>query len=123
LRTFLREIEDRASQNNPPTYPGIHLGTIHSAKGLEWPIVFLVGVGDQFFPYQNPWLTTPLTETSTFAEAADLIESSLSNVEPNARIEEERRLLYVGITRAQKLAHLSFVGNPSPFVAAWNKNN
>jgi DNA helicase-2/ATP-dependent DNA helicase PcrA len=110
LRSFLREIEDRAAQNNPPTYPGVHLGTVHSAKGLEWPIVFLIGVSDQYFPYQNPW--------STASSSTPASKSS----EHNSQIEEERRLLYVGLTRAQQVAHLSYVGNPSPFIEGWKKS-
>jgi superfamily I DNA/RNA helicase len=93
------------------------LGTVHSAKGLEWPILFLIGVSDQFFPYQNPWLTSPVIETSPDIETSSILRGS------DARIEEERRLLYVGLTRAQNVAHLSFVGNPSPFISEWNKNN
>ena len=46
LRTFLRELEDRAEQNNPPTLPGVVLATLHAAKGLEWDHVFLAGISE-----------------------------------------------------------------------------
>lgn len=92
LRQFLRELEDRAEQNNPPTLPGIVLATLHAAKGLEWDHVFLVGVNDGTLP--------------------------LSTIRGAAEVEEERRLFYVGLTRAKKQVHLSHVGQPSPFLSA-----
>ena len=92
LRQFLRELEDRAEQNNPPTLPGVVLSTLHAAKGLEWDHVFLVGVNDGTLP--------------------------LSNIRGSAEVEEERRLFYVGLTRAKKQVHLSYVAKPSQFLAA-----
>jgi DNA helicase-2/ATP-dependent DNA helicase PcrA len=62
--------------------PGITLMTLHNAKGLEFPVVFITGMEEGLFPH---------------------IRSSL---EP-AELEEERRLFYVGITRAQKKLYLS----------------
>ena len=91
LRTFLRELEDRADQNNPPTLPGVVLATLHAAKGLEWPHVFLVGVNDGILPMGND-------------------------------INEERRLFYVGLTRAKRSVHLSYYGEKSPFLAAVGGN-
>ena len=91
LRAFLRELEDRAEQNNPPTLPGVVLSTLHAAKGLEWDQVFLVGINEGSLPYGG----------------ADISSSQL---------EEERRLFYVGITRAKSAAHLSYSGTPSVFL-------
>jgi DNA helicase-2/ATP-dependent DNA helicase PcrA len=85
LRTYLRELEDRAEQNNPPTLPGVVLSTLHAAKGLEWDHVFLAGVSDGVLPMGSD-------------------------------IEEERRLFYVGLTRAKSELHLSYSGSPSPFL-------
>ena len=53
MRAFLREIEDRAEQNNPPTLPGVTLATLHAAKGLEWNHLFLIGVSDGVLPMGN----------------------------------------------------------------------
>jgi DNA helicase-2/ATP-dependent DNA helicase PcrA len=89
LRTFLREIEDRADQNNPPTLPGVALSTLHGAKGLEWGHVFLVGVSDGLLPFAAAGAT---------------------------QIDEERRLFYVGVTRAQAQLHISYSGAPSEFL-------
>jgi DNA helicase-2/ATP-dependent DNA helicase PcrA len=114
LRDFMRDLEERASQNNPPSYPGVHLGTIHSAKGLEWPIVFIAGASDQFFPYQNPWLKSPNHNADISAGKSPLGAA-------DSRIEEERRLLYVGLTRAEKVIHVSYVGKPSPFIEILQK--
>jgi DNA helicase II / ATP-dependent DNA helicase PcrA len=86
LRAFLREVEDRAEQNNPPTLPGVTLATLHGAKGLEWEKVYLVGASDGTLPWRG--------------------ES----------IEEERRLFYVGITRARATLALSYSGVASPFL-------
>ena len=87
LRAFLREVEDRAEQNNPPVLPGVALATLHAAKGLEWPKVYVAGVSASVLPWGN---------------------------QP---VEEERRLFYVGITRAQKSLSISYYGDPSPFLA------
>ena len=86
LRTFLRELEDRAEQNNPPTLPGVVLSTLHAAKGLEWDHVFLVSVNEGVLPM-------------------------------GTEIEEERRLFYVGLTRAKLTVHVSYSGSPSVFLA------
>ena len=88
MRTFLRELEDRAEQNNPPTLPGVTLATLHSAKGLEWNHLFLIGVADGLLPISN---------------ANDL--------------NEERRLFYVGVTRAKENIQITYAGKPSAFLA------
>jgi DNA helicase-2/ATP-dependent DNA helicase PcrA len=87
LRAFLRELEDRAEQNNPPTLPGVALATLHAAKGLEWKKVYLAGVCADVLPWGNQ----PL--------------------------DEERRLFYVGVTRAAQSLVISYYGVPSPFLA------
>ncbi len=88
MRTFLRELEDRAEQNNPPTLPGVTLATLHSAKGLEWNHLFLIGVAEGLLPISN---------------ATDL--------------NEERRLFYVGVTRARENIQITYAGKPSSFLS------
>ena len=86
LRGYLREVEDRVQQNNPPTMPVVTLATLHAAKGLEWERVFLIGASDGQLPVSD------------------------------ASVDEERRLFYVGITRAKADLHISYRKNPSPFL-------
>lgn len=88
LRALLQELSDRAEQNNPPQMPVTTLATLHAAKGLEWPRVFLIGIGEGYLPY------------------------------PGAAEDEELRLFYVGITRAMEHLHLSHGGAPSRFLSA-----
>jgi len=93
LRGFLREVEDRVTQNNPPTMPVVTLATLHAAKGLEWERVFLIGASEGILP-----LETGSTGTS------------------DAVVAEERRLFYVGMTRAKVDLHISYRGLPSRFL-------
>ena len=93
LRSYLREVEDRVQQNNPPTMPVITLATLHAAKGLEWERVFLMGANVGLLPL----------ETNGFTLDARMIE-------------EERRLFYVGMTRAKVDLHISHRQNPSRFL-------
>ena len=90
LRGYLREVEDRVQQNNPPTMPVVTLATLHAAKGLEWERVFMVGASEGILPLQ--------------ADATEAV------------INEERRLFYVGMTRAKQDLHISHRGNPSRFL-------
>jgi len=79
LPAFVAELEERAAAQHAPAAAGVTLASLHAAKGLEWDAVFLVGLTDGMVPI-------------TYAQTLD-------------EIEEERRLLYVGITRAR--VHLS----------------
>jgi DNA helicase-2/ATP-dependent DNA helicase PcrA len=80
LQQYVAELEQRADAQHPPTVEGVTLASLHAAKGLEWDAVFLVGLVDGTLPIQH----------------AD---------DDPAAVEEERRLLYVGVTRARE--HLS----------------
>lgn len=91
LRSYLREVEERVAQNNPPTMPVITLATLHAAKGLEWERVFLIGVDEGVLPYAPD----------------DAAESAIA---------EERRLFYVGVTRAKRDLHISHTQSPSRFL-------
>jgi len=88
LTELVAELDARASAQHAPTVQGVTLASLHSAKGLEWDAVFLVGLTDTTLPIQHA--TTP--------EA----------------LAEERRLLYVGITRARERIALSWALARSP---------
>ena len=89
LAEFLQTIMLYTSESNPAESgvdmsDPVHLLTLHNAKGLEFPVVFLTGLEEGFMPH------------------------ALSVEEGN--LEEERRLLYVGITRAMEELYLSGAG-------------
>lgn len=82
LSEFLAELEERAESQAAPAVEGVTLSTLHAAKGLEWDVVFLVGAAEGILPISMA--TTPRER------------------------EEERRLLYVGVTRARDHLHISW---------------
>jgi DNA helicase-2/ATP-dependent DNA helicase PcrA len=88
LADFNDELQRRATQQHVPTVDGVTLASLHSAKGLEWDAVFLVGLSEGTLP-------------TTYAKTAE-------------QVEEERRLLYVGITRAREWLWLSYASARSP---------
>jgi DNA helicase-2/ATP-dependent DNA helicase PcrA len=83
IKEFALELTDRAHSQHEPTQEAVTLSTIHAAKGLEWPMVFIIGLNEGYLPI-------------TYAKT-------------DAAIQEEKRLLYVGITRAKAQLRLSFV--------------
>ena len=82
LRQFSDELAERAAGQHEPTLPSVTLATLHSAKGLEWESVFIAGLCEGLLP--------------------------ISYAKTEAALDEERRLLYVGITRARRFLTLSF---------------
>ncbi|BDV30984.1 ATP-dependent helicase [Microbacterium terricola] len=82
LRTFADELLTRAKSQDEPTLRTVTLATLHAAKGLEWDHVYLVGVAEG---------QLPIGYATTFEH-----------------VDEERRLAYVGITRAGRTLHLSW---------------
>jgi len=88
LPQLVRELDERASAQHAPTVQGVTLASLHAAKGLEWDTVFLAGCSDGFLPI-------------TMADTAESIE-------------EERRLMYVGMTRARRELRLSWAGARTP---------
>ena len=85
LQSFLEHVALATSIDQEWEGAKINLMTMHAAKGLEFEVVFLPGWEEGLFPHQKS-----LEEKGDFA------------------LEEERRLAYVGITRAKKEAYLSF---------------
>jgi DNA helicase-2/ATP-dependent DNA helicase PcrA len=88
LGTLAEELERRAQSQHAPVADGVTLATLHAAKGLEWEAVFCVGMHES---------TMPIIYATT-AEA----------------VEEERRLFYVGVTRARTTLHVSWAAARSP---------
>ncbi|MFC9925532.1 ATP-dependent DNA helicase UvrD2 [Streptomyces sp. NPDC127190] len=88
LADFVAELDERSNAQHAPTVQGVTLASLHAAKGLEWDVVFLVGVAEGMLPI-------------TYAKTDE-------------QIEEERRLLYVGVTRARERLHVSWALSRSP---------
>ena len=83
LGDFVDDLDRRAAEQHAPVAAGVTIATLHTAKGLEWDAVFLCGVVEG---------TLPITYAMDSPEA----------------VEEERRLLYVGLTRARRELALSW---------------
>ena len=88
LTALVEDLDRRAAEQHAPVAGGVTLATLHSAKGLEWDAVLLCGLVDG---------TLPITYADT-----------------PAAIEEERRLLYVGVTRAREHLALSWASARNP---------
>lgn len=82
LTAFVADLAERAAAQHVPTVEGVTLASLHAAKGLEWDAVFLVGLVDGVLP--------------------------ISYATTEAAVQEERRLLYVGVTRARHQLTLSW---------------
>ncbi|OMC15281.1 ATP-dependent DNA helicase [Mycobacterium colombiense] len=92
LPGLVAELRTRADSRHPPVVQGVALASLHAAKGLEWDAVFLVGLADGTLP----------------------ISHALAHGAESEAVEEERRLLYVGITRARIHLGLSWALSRSP---------
>ncbi|MFG3347990.1 ATP-dependent DNA helicase UvrD2 [Streptomyces sp. NPDC048018] len=88
LSDLVAELDERAAAQHAPTVQGVTLASLHAAKGLEWDAVFLVGLTEGMMPI-------------TYARTDE-------------QVEEERRLLYVGVTRAREHLSLSWALSRSP---------
>jgi len=82
LADLAAELAARSAIGHAPVMDGVTLASLHAAKGLEWEVVFLAGLSDGTLPI-------------VYAQSGDAIE-------------EERRLLYVGVTRARDRLFLSW---------------
>ena len=95
-----RRLDRRAAEQHAPVAEGVTLATLHAAKGLEWDAVFVAGMHEGTMPI-------------VYAEG-------------QVEVEEERRLLYVGMTRGRSVLSLSWsrarnpggrqTRQPSPFI-------
>src|SRR5690606_6652804 len=91
LADFLEEAALMSSVDTAEDKEKVTLMTMHTAKGLEFPVVFMVGMEEGLFP------------------------SSRSLEAGRAELEEERRLCYVGMTRAREELHLSYASSRAQF--------
>ncbi|HEV7949355.1 MAG TPA: ATP-dependent helicase [Glaciihabitans sp.] len=82
LKQFVADLLERQAGQHEPTMSAVTLATLHSAKGLEWDSVHIVGVSEGLLPI-------------TYAKGLEAID-------------EERRLFYVGVTRAKRRLGLSW---------------
>ncbi|KAA3619047.1 MAG: DNA helicase II, partial [Proteobacteria bacterium] len=84
LTAFLSQAALEAGETQAEAWEDcVQLMSLHAAKGLEFPLVFLCGVEEGLFPHQR-------------------------SIEEPGRLEEERRLCYVGMTRAMKLLYMTY---------------
>ena len=81
LDEYLRELQERERSGHEPVMAAISLATIHATKGLEWKLVFLCGLNQGYFP--------------------------IAYAQTSSELAEERRLFYVGLTRAKDRLLLS----------------
>jgi DNA helicase II / ATP-dependent DNA helicase PcrA len=82
IKDFALELADRAHSQHEPIKSAVTLSTIHAAKGLEWQKVFVIGANEGFLP--------------------------ISYAKTEAAVAEEKRLLYVAITRAMRELTISY---------------
>ena len=84
LSDFLEEVALMSSADTTATGETVTLMTLHAAKGLEFPVVFIVGMEEGVLPHSRVFDSDP------------------------SELEEERRLCYVGMTRAREELHISY---------------
>ncbi|WP_062384461.1 ATP-dependent DNA helicase UvrD2 [Demequina iriomotensis] len=82
MRDYVEHLVERAQAQHAPAVEGVTLTSMHAAKGLEWDAVFIVGCSEGLLP--------------------------ITHAETDEQLEEEKRLLYVSVTRAREHLALSF---------------
>jgi DNA helicase-2/ATP-dependent DNA helicase PcrA len=82
LEDFVKEVDERIRSQHEPVKAAVTISTIHAAKGLEWDSVFLSGINEGLLP--------------------------IGYAKTEAAVHEERRLFYVGLTRARKELSLTY---------------
>ncbi|MFD6095971.1 ATP-dependent DNA helicase UvrD2 [Nocardiopsis flavescens] len=88
MNDLVEELEVRISTEHAPGFEGVTIASLHAAKGLEWDAVFLVGITEGMMP--------------------------IIYAETDEEVEEERRLFYVGVTRAREHLSMSWSLSRSP---------
>jgi len=88
LAGIVGQLAHRAAIEHPPAPDGVTVASLHAAKGLEWDVVFLPGLTEGNLP--------------------------IVHAQTDEAVAEERRLLYVGVTRARERVHLSWALARSP---------
>jgi ATP-dependent DNA helicase UvrD/PcrA len=88
LADIVGQLAHRAAIEHPPAPDGVTVASLHAAKGLEWDVVFLPGLTEGNVP--------------------------IVHAQTSEAVAEERRLLYVGVTRARERVHLSWALARSP---------
>ena len=81
----------------------LQLMTVHSAKGLEFNVVFISGLEDGLFPHENA-----VSPRFGGHLPAQQVSGSQNSINEDKGLEEERRLMYVAVTRARQRLYLSF---------------
>uniref|UniRef100_A0A942SYH6 DNA 3'-5' helicase n=1 Tax=Neobacillus citreus TaxID=2833578 RepID=A0A942SYH6_9BACI len=101
MQQFTQDLVDRAATHHEPELDAVTLATLHSSKGLEWPHVVIAGAAEGLLP--------------------------ISHATTDAEVDEERRLFYVGLTRARRSVTVTWsrqgstragTRSPSRFLAA-----
>lgn len=91
LPDFLEEVALMSSADADSTQQKVTMMTVHAAKGLEFPVVFMVGMEEGIFPHSRVYEAGP------------------------GELEEERRLCYVGMTRAREELHVTYASSRLQF--------
>ncbi len=100
--SLLSTINEREQEQNVVT-----LSTLHAAKGLEWPHVMLVGVTEGVLPFKRDDKSAG-KKTNAETAGGSTMADEMANEKVATDLQEERRLMYVGITRAQRSLSVSW---------------
>ncbi|MEG8037364.1 3'-5' exonuclease [Sphingomonas sp. LR61] len=82
MQQFTQDLVDRAATHHEPEVDAVTLATLHSSKGLEWPNVVIAGAAEGLLP--------------------------ISHATTDTEVDEERRLFYVGLTRARRTVTITW---------------
>ncbi len=126
----LRRFQVREGEAEPPDWKAdaVQLMTIHAAKGLEFPVVFVPALNRSLPNDKDPVSFLPSigigmqwVDPATGKIEADTFAAEIFKKQDAARNEEEERLLYVAVTRAKELVALSASFGPTVQIRQWAK--